>query len=604
MCGIVGAITHSDVVPLLLQGLQRLEYRGYDSAGLAVLDDAGALHLRRTVGKVACLSEALRTQPLSGATGIAHTRWATHGAATVANAHPHVSSGIALVHNGIIENHQALRAELATHGCRFASDTDSEVIAVLIAYLRSTGQPLLQAVRAAVARLEGAYALAVITSGEEGRLLAARRGSPLGIGLGEHGHYVASDAMALLPLARRCLFLEDGDVAEVGRGSLQVHAADGTPVQRPVRELVADAEQADRGGFAHFMLKEIHEQPQVLRATLQNALEQGQVAAAAFGARAAQLLPRVRALQVVACGTSYHAGMVGSRWIEELAGIPCRTDLASEFRYAPLGVTEGTLCLLLSQSGETADTLAALRRAQEENYLGTAAICNVAESALAREAEMVFLTRAGIEVGVASTKAFTAQLTALLLLALLLAREGRGDGLLDGLRALPTTLQQTLTLEDRIRGLAERLAAHRHALYLGRGLLWPLAMEGALKLKEIAYIYAEAHAAGELKHGPLALVDETVPVVALLARDALRGKLTANLSEVCARGGHLLVLAQAAEALDLGHGHEILPVPATPALLAPFVFTLPLQLLAYHTAVALDTDVDQPRNLAKSVTVE
>ncbi len=610
MCGIVGATAQRDVTPILLEGIRRLEYRGYDSAGVAVCSAGPRLERRRTVGKVQALADALREAPLSGPLGLAHTRWATHGAPCERNAHPHLSGeSLAVVHNGIIENHADLRRELEVAGYELASETDSEVIAHAVHAQLARGGDLFGAVQAAVQRLRGAYALAVIDGHFPDRLVAARLGSPLVLGLGIGEHFVASDVAALLPVTQRFVFLEDGDVAELWRDGYRIVDRDGREVERPVRtsELAADA--VERGRYRHYMLKEIHEQPRAIADTLEGRLADGHVLDAAFGIDAADLLDRVRGVHLVACGTSYHAALVGRYWLESLAGLPCSVEIASEYRYRNAVVPEQTLFVTLSQSGETADTLAALRAAQQSAYVGSLAICNAPESSLVRESGLVLMTRAGPEIGVASTKAFTTQLASLMLLALTLARrhglpEAREAQIVDDLQRLPGLVEETLRLDQGIAALADEFVDKQHALFLGRGMEYPIAMEGALKLKEISYIHAEAYAAGELKHGPLALVDESMPVVAVAPNDALLEKLLSNLQEVRARGGRLYVFGHPGIPLREDAGLRVLPMPAGGSPLMPLVYAVPLQLLAYHVAVLKGTDVDQPRNLAKSVTVE
>jgi len=611
MCGIVGAIAERNVVPILMEGLRRLEYRGYDSAGL-VVHAGDALRRERRAGKVAGLAAALEANPLSGTAGIAHTRWATHGVPHERNAHPHVSGPrLALVHNGIIENHDALRAELERDGYTFSSDTDTEVIAHRIdQHHRRTGD-LLAAVQAAVGELDGAYALAILHLDEPGRLIVARAGCPvvLGVGIGEN--FVASDVAALLPVTRRFVFLEEGDVAVLERARLQVHDRGGRAVERPVRESELTADAAERGRFRHFMQKEIHEQAAAVARTLERRLAGGRVVTAELGADAASLLPRVAGVHIVACGTSYHAGLVARYQLERLCRIPVSVEIASEYRYRSPVVPPRTLFVAISQSGETADTLAALRAASGSGYLATLAICNVAESSLVRESDLTLMTRAGPEIGVASTKAFTTQLAALELLAVALG-SALGElspeaerGLADELAELPGMIEQTLGLDAEIERLAEAFVDKHHALFLGRGPLNPIAMEGALKLKEISYIHAEAYAAGELKHGPLALVDETMPVITVAPDNELLEKLRSNLQEVRARGGRLFVFADPEVAFEPAPDVTVLRLPVrASALQAPLLYTLPLQMLAYHVAVLKGTDVDQPRNLAKSVTVE
>ena len=609
MCGIVGAIAHRNVVPILMNGLQRLEYRGYDSAGLSILTEDGLQRLRRS-GKVRELTEAVQQHGLDSTMGIAHTRWATHGGPSEDNAHPHVSGeGIALVHNGIIENHEPLKRELEADGYRFDSDTDTEVVAHLIHQAAAKTGDLGAAVHEVARRLKGAYALGVLSADEPERLLAVRSGSPLVIGLGFEENFIASDQLALLPVTNRFIFLDEGDVAEVGRTEIRITDRDGNTVEREVHEFDGSYEDAEKGEYRHFMGKEIFEQPLALQRTLEGRLDNADALTASLGERAGELLPRVRNIQIVACGTSFHAGLVARYWIEALTGLPCQVEVASEFRYRRHVVPENTLFVTVSQSGETADTLAALRETASGNYLARLAICNVDASSLVRESELVLLTRAGPEIGVASTKAFTTQLAGFLLLTLALARcqhrdEAGVQEKLDELRRLPSLMEQVLQLDDQIEALAEKFVEKHHALFLGRGTQYPLAMEGALKLKEISYIHAEAYPAGELKHGPLALVDREMPVVAVAPRDDLIEKLKSNLQEVRARGGELVVFADRDVALEDGDGITVLRIPPVPECLVPMIYTVPLQLLSYHVAVARGTDVDKPRNLAKSVTVE
>ncbi|WP_421622022.1 glutamine--fructose-6-phosphate transaminase (isomerizing) [Alkalilimnicola ehrlichii] len=610
MCGIVGAVAQRDVAPILLEGLRRLEYRGYDSAGLAVQDREGYIERERALGKVVSLAERLAERPLAGPTGLAHTRWATHGAPSDRNAHPHMSGErLALVHNGIIENHEPLRQALEQAGHRFESETDTEVVVKQIDQQLGARGDLLAAVFDTLSLLDGAYALGVICRDEPGRLVAARRGSPLVIGIGIGEHFIASDVQALLPVTRQFIFLEEGDVADLRRDSLVIYDEHRRVVDRPVRQSELTADAAERGGYRHFMLKEIHQQPAVVAETLEGRLADHQVLEASFGPRAATLFPQVQRVQIIACGTSYHAGLVARYWFEEHAGLPCDVEVASEYRYRRHVVAPGTLFVAISQSGETADTLAALREARTLGYLATMAICNVPESSLVRESDLVLMTRAGPEIGVASTKAFTTQLVALLLLVIALGRHQQLNAddaadMVNALRSLPGALEQALELDGPVARLAELLVERQHALFLGRGLHYPVALEGALKLKEISYIHAEAYPAGELKHGPLALVDAEMPVVAIAPRDDLVEKLKSNLQEVRARGGTLMVFADSDVRYAEDGDTRVLAVPHCHPLIAPVVFTIPLQLLAYHVAVLRGTDVDQPRNLAKSVTVE
>ncbi len=609
MCGIVGATAQRDVAPLLMEGLHRLEYRGYDSAGIALLTADGVLYRERSVGRVDDLQNAIGPETPPGGTGIAHTRWATHGRPSDANAHPHTAGGdIALVHNGIIENHEQLRHRLESSGVGFTSETDTEVIAALIEQRHAAGEDLYTAVRGALPELRGAYALGVVSAREPGRVVAARSGSPLVIGLGIGENFIASDVAALLPVTRKFIFLEEGDTADITRGRVTVHDAAGQPVERPVTESGLTLDSVERGGYRHFMLKEMHEQPAAVAETLEGRVAEGRVLEAALGLGAGDLLAVTRRLQIVACGTSYHAGLVARYWCERYAGVPCDVEVASEFRYRAHAVDPGTLMVVISQSGETADTLAALREGRRLGYAGIVAICNVPESSLVRESDLALMTRAGPEIGVASTKAFTTQLTALLLLVTAMTsrrgREADEHQLVEALAALPGTLERTLQLEDQIARLAEHFVDRHHALFLGRGTHYPVALEGALKLKEISYIHAEAYPAGELKHGPLALVDDQMPVVAVAPRDELLDKLRSNLQEVRARGGRLYVFADDAATFRAGDEYHVVPVPAAPEPISPVVHTVPLQLLAYHVAVLRGTDVDKPRNLAKSVTVE
>ncbi len=611
MCGIVGGVAERNVIPILMEGLRRLEYRGYDSAGLAVVHE-GRLERVRRLGKVQGLQEALDERELAANVGIAHTRWATHGTPSEANAHPHVSGReIAVVHNGIIENHAKLRAELEAAGFEFDSETDSEVIAHRIRYHLADTDDVHEAVTRTVRELQGGYAsIVVVSTRDPGALFVARAGTPVVLGLGLGENFVASDVAALLPVTQRFQFLEEGDVAVVRRDSIRICDAEGRDVSRPVRESEHTADAIDRGRFRHYMETEIFEQPAALLWTLEDRIQGGEIPDAVFGADAGGILHRVAGMHIVACGTSYHAGLVARYQFEDLARLPCVVDIASEYRYRSPVVPDNTLFVAISQSGETADTLAALRAAKELGYLATLAICNVPESSLTREADLVLMTRAGQEIGVASTKAFTTQLAALLMLTIAVSRHrGLGpDGgrdLTTHLAELPGLVEQSLVLSDAIAELAKDFADKHHALFLGRGALNPIAMEGALKLKEISYIHAEAYAAGELKHGPLALVDDDMPVVAVAPNNELLEKLKSNLEEVRARGGQLYVFAD--PAVDFGDEGtaRILRMPAhVHPVQEPLLYTVPLQLLAYHVAVLKGTDVDQPRNLAKSVTVE
>ena len=611
MCGIVGAIANRNVLPVLIDGLERLEYRGYDSAGVAVLNGDGHVHRVRAVGKVERLKSALAAEALSGFLGIAHTRWATHGEPSERNAHPHVShSGIAIVHNGIIENHEELRRDLSARGYAFSSDTDTEVIAHRIHMHLAGGDDLFAAVRATVAELTGAYALVVMSEKDPDLLVLARAGCPVAIGIGVNECFVASDVSALLPVTRDFIFLEEGDVAAVRRGGVTIIDARGAAQNRPVRRSELSADAADKGDYPHFMLKEIHEQARAVAQTLEERVAGGKLLEAAFGPAAIRVLARTEAVQIVACGTSWHAGLVARYWIEQICRLPCWVDIASEFRYRKPVVPKNTLLVTISQSGETADTLAALRLAKELGYLSSLAICNAPESSLVRESELTMLTRAGPEIGVASTKAFTTQLAALGMLCVAL---GKHHGmpkelehrLVTRLIETPRLIEQTLALEPVIATLAHEFVNKRHALFLGRGALSAIAMEGALKLKEISYIHAEAYAAGELKHGPLALVDAEMPVVTVAPNNELLEKLKSNLQEVRARGGELYVFADPESGIVPSDGVNVITMPRhVSSFQAPAVYTIPLQLLAYHVAVLRGTDVDKPRNLAKSVTVE
>ncbi|WP_394235868.1 glutamine--fructose-6-phosphate transaminase (isomerizing) [Pseudomonas anguilliseptica] len=620
MCGIVGAVAERNITAVLVEGLKRLEYRGYDSAGVALLTDHNGLDRRRRVGKVSELESALSEEPLAGRLGIAHTRWATHGAPSERNAHPHFSGRelgqeLAVVHNGIIENHEELRSELKSLGYVFSSDTDTEVIVHLLDHILKTQADLTAALKQAVKQLHGAYGLAVISSKQPDRLVAARSGSPLVIGLGLGENFLASDQLALRQVTDRFMYLEEGDIAEIQRDSVQIWSVDGQPVTRESVQYHEGAEAADKGEYRHFMLKEIHEQPKVVQRTLEGRLGTDQVLVQAFGPQAAELFAKVRNVQIVACGTSYHAGMVARYWLEGLAGIPCQIEVASEFRYRKVVVQPDTLFVSISQSGETADTLAALRNAKEHapgqgGYLASLAICNVGISSLVRESDLTLLTQAGPEIGVASTKAFTTQLVALMLLTLSLGQvRGTLDKaleaeLVDELRRLPTRLGEALAMDSVVEKVSELFAEKHHSLFLGRGAQYPVAMEGALKLKEISYIHAEAYPAGELKHGPLALVDSDMPVVTVAPNNELLEKLKSNLQEVRARGGELVVFADQQAGMSNGEGTHVVNMPHIHDALAPVLYTIPLQLLSYYVAVLKGTDVDQPRNLAKSVTVE
>jgi len=609
MCGIVAAAAQRDVAPLLIAGLKALEYRGYDSAGLAVLE-AGQIQRVRAKGKVREMESLYLAHPFPGGTGIAHTRWATHGVPNEANAHPHVAGKVALVHNGIIENYAELRAELQARGRVFTSETDTEVMAALIDERIASGLSLREAVLATVRELEGAYAIAVISRDEPGHVVGARRGAPLLVGVGIGEHFLGSDAQALIQVTNKMIYLDEDDVVEITRDSVLVVGLDGQPVQRAMHESELTTDAVERGEYRHYMQKEIFEQPRAVADTLEARIGLHGVLPNIFGAGGDALLAKARGLHIIACGTSYHAGMVAKYWIEEYARLPVSVEVASEYRYREAVVPDGTLFVAISQSGETADTLAAMRESRRRGYLGTLAICNVPESSVVREADLKLMTRAGPEIGVASTKAFTTQLAALALLTLQLAKQrGLDDAryleLCAQLRHLPSAIDAALKLEPQIVELSARFIHHQHALFLGRGAQYPVALEGSLKLKEISYIHAEAYPAGELKHGPLALVDEDMPVVAVAPNGPLLDKLKSNLQEVRARGGELIVFADGSASMDGNAARgTILRIDGGGDFIAPAVFTVPLQLLAYHVAVLRGTDVDQPRNLAKSVTVE
>ncbi len=610
MCGIVGAVSERDVQGILLEGLRRLEYRGYDSAGMAVVDGGNVVQRAREVGKVAALSDAIAAHPLSGQLGIAHTRWATHGEPSQLNAHPHMSGErLAIVHNGIIENYQELREELKAEDYEFTSQTDTEVVAHLIEkHYRAAGQ-LHDAVKAAIARLRGAYALAVVHADEPDHLVVCREGSPLVIGVGIGENFIASDQLALLLVTDRFMFLEEGGIADIRRDSVTIHDREGTPVERNTLRFEHGSDSAEKGEYRHFMLKEIYEQPKVIKATMEGRITDSHVLEQALGTDAANLLSDVNHVQIIACGTSYHAGMVARYWIEELAGVPCSVEVASEFRYRKHVIQRDTLFLCISQSGETADTLAALRQAKQAGFRAALAICNVPGSSLVRESDLVIMTQAGPEIGVASTKAFTTQLTALLMFTLALARHNglsdeREADIVKAIHQLPGQVDQVLALDADIAEMSKAFMDKNHSLFLGRGSQFPVALEGALKLKEISYIHAEAYPAGELKHGPLALVDSEMPVVTVAPNNDLVEKLKSNLEEVRARGGELFVFADSAADVKAEEGIHVMSLPSVHEITAPIVYTVPLQLLSYHVAVLKGTDVDQPRNLAKSVTVE
>ncbi|MGR1254820.1 glutamine--fructose-6-phosphate transaminase (isomerizing) [Aeromonas veronii] len=610
MCGIVGAVAQRDVAEILVEGLRRLEYRGYDSAGVAVFSANQPLQRVRRLGKVAELAKALDEQSVHGGTGIAHTRWATHGEPSERNAHPHVSEHIVVVHNGIIENHEELREELKALGYVFSSDTDTEVIAHLVHHELNSAGSLLAAMQTAVKQLRGAYGTVVMDSRDDSRVVVARSGSPLVIGRGIGENFIASDQMALLPVTRRFIFLEEGDVAEVTRRDVHIFDTNGNAVVREEQESELSHDAGDKGEYRHYMLKEIHEQPKAITNTLEGRLGSDHVVVESFGNGARAIFDKVEHVQIVACGTSYHSGMVARYWFEEIAGVSCDVEIASEFRYRKSVVRPNSLLVTLSQSGETADTLAALRLAKESGYMSSLAICNVPGSSLVRESDLAFMTRAGAEIGVASTKAFTTQLAGLLMLV---ASVGHCRGhlsaaaeaeLVKALQALPLRIKDSLALAKDIETLAEEFADKQHSLFLGRGSQYPIAMEGALKLKEISYIHAEAYAAGELKHGPLALIDAEMPIIVVAPNNDLLEKLKSNVEEVRARGGILYVFADADTGFKSDETMRVMNLNHVEEVIAPIVYTVPLQLLSYHVALIKGTDVDQPRNLAKSVTVE
>ena len=606
MCGIVGAIALRNISSILVEGLKRLEYRGYDSSGVAILSDQGLQRTRR-VGKVASLDAALMQSPLQGNVGIAHTRWATHGVPNEVNAHPHWShSSLAVVHNGIIDNFELIKADLITTGYGFDSDTDTEVIAHLIHRNRQQGMSLTQAVREAAGRCEGAYALGVVDETQPDLLLAARKGSPLVIGLGSDENYIASDQLALLQVTDQFMFLEDGDIAEISRTAVTVTDHTGAVVVRPSHRYEHSEESSDKGNYKHYMLKEIYEQPKVVSNLISQQVVGGEIQNI-LNDSAIEALSKAKNVQIIACGTSYLAGMVAKYWIESLAGLACQIEVASEYRYRQAVVPEDTLLITLSQSGETADSLAALRHIDKSKLAASLAICNVASSSLVRESDIVLLTQAGPEISVASTKAFTTQLITLLHLTLLLAKQRSHidiQPIINAMQTLPGVLQQCLLMDTKIQTVAQKFADKHHTLFLGRGSMYPIASEGALKLKEISYIHAEAYPAGELKHGPLALVDALMPVVVVAPKDDMLDKLKANMQEVRARGGELFVFADAHAKMAKDHATHIIVVPEVHEVLAPIVYAIPMQLLSYHVAIIKGTDVDQPRNLAKSVTVE
>lgn len=610
MCGIVGGVAERHIIEILLEGLKRLEYRGYDSAGVALMDATGEIKRERQVGKVQNLADAVAKSNVNGTTGIAHTRWATHGGVTEANAHPHLSGhNIALVHNGIIENHELLRAQLSAKGYDFNSQTDTEVIAHLVAENRKSSDSLLQAVQTSVKQLDGAYGTVIMEPTNPDRIVVARSGSPLVIGLGLGENFVASDQLALLPVTRRFIFLEEGDVAEITRHEINIFDIDGNPVEREINESNVMHDAGDKGEYRHYMLKEIHEQPMSVRNTLVNRINEETVIEEYLGENAAEILQGIDHVQIIACGTSYHSGMVARYWLESLANVSCNVEIASEFRYRKSFVPQNSLIVTISQSGETADTLAALRLAKKIGYKASLTVCNVPGSSLVRESDLAVMTNAGAEIGVASTKAFTTQLVALLMLTAALGKQkgmsaATQKQLVSALASLPSKLEETLTMSEGIEKLAEEFADKNHSLFLGRGEQYPIAMEGALKLKEISYIHAEAYAAGELKHGPLALIDAEMPIIVVAPNNELLEKLKSNVEEVRARGGILYVFADKDAQFKGDDTMRVMEVPHVDELIAPIVYTIPLQLLSYYVAIIKGTDVDQPRNLAKSVTVE
>ncbi len=610
MCGIVGAVAQRDVAEILINGLHRLEYRGYDSAGVAVVDPNHELHRVRCLGKVKALDEAVAVKPLIGGTGIAHTRWATHGEPSEANAHPHTSGNFAVVHNGIIENHEELRELLKSRGYVFNSQTDTEVIAHLVNWEMRTASNLLEAVQKTVKQLTGAYGMVVLDREHPEHLVAARSGSPLVIGLGIGENFLASDQLALLSVTRRFIYLEEGDIAEITRRTVDIYDANGQKVEREVHESNLENDAAEKGKFRHFMQKEIYEQPNALINTMEGRILHNNVIVDAIGNGAAEILEKVEHIQIVACGTSYNAGMTARYWFEALAGVSCDVEIASEFRYRKFVTRPNSLLVTISQSGETADTLAALRLAKEKGYMAALTICNVSSSSLVRESDLAFMTRAGVEVGVASTKAFTTQLAALLMLVTAIGKvKGNISSeqeveIVKALQSLPAEVEKALAFDKDIEALAEDFAEKNHALFLGRGEFYPIAMEASLKLKEISYIHAEAYAAGELKHGPLALIDADMPVIVVAPNNELLEKVKSNIEEVRARGGQLYVFADKEAGFTPSEGMKIITMPKVNDIIAPIFYTVPMQLLSYHVALIKGTDVDQPRNLAKSVTVE
>lgn len=610
MCGIVGAVAQRDVAEILINGLHRLEYRGYDSAGVAVVNEHHELQRVRCLGKVKALDEAVSEKPLIGGTGIAHTRWATHGEPSEINAHPHASGTFAVVHNGIIENHEELRELLKSRGYVFLSQTDTEVIAHLVEWEMRSTDSLLEAVKKAVKQLTGAYGMVVMDSRHPEHLVATRSGSPLVIGLGIGENFLASDQLALLSVTRRFIFLEEGDIAEITRRTVDIYDTYGNKVEREIHESNLENDAAEKGKFRHFMQKEIYEQPTALINTMEGRINHENVIVDSIGNGAKDILEKVEHIQIVACGTSYNAGMVARYWFESLAGVSCDVEIASEFRYRKFVTRPNSLLITLSQSGETADTLAALRLAKEKGYMAALTICNVAGSSLVRESDLAFMTRAGVEVGVASTKAFTTQLAALLMLVTALGKvkghisAEKEREIIKAMQFLPTEIEKALAFDSEIEALAEDFAEKHHALFLGRGAFYPIAVEASLKLKEISYIHAEAYAAGELKHGPLALIDADMPVIVVAPNNELLEKVKSNIEEVRARGGQLYVFADKEAGFTPSEGMKIITMPKVNDIVAPIFYTIPMQLLSYHVALIKGTDVDQPRNLAKSVTVE
>lgn len=610
MCGIVGAVAQRDVAEILVEGLRRLEYRGYDSAGVAVVDANSELKRVRRLGKVQELADAVDSQDVTGGTGIAHTRWATHGEPSEANAHPHVSGDIAVVHNGIIENHEELRATLQERGYVFQSQTDTEVIAHLVEWELRTSATLVEALQKTAAQLDGAYGTVVVDSKDPSRIVAARSGSPIVIGFGVGENFLASDQLALLSVTRRFMYLEEGDVAEITRREVTVIDVDGNPVEREITESNAEHDAGDKGQYRHFMQKEIFEQPRALINTMEGRITDKAVVTEAIGVNAVDILKKVDHVQIIACGTSYNSGMAARYWFESIAGVSCDVEIASEFRYRDFVVRPNSLLVTLSQSGETADTLAALRLAKEKGYMSAMTICNVAGSSLVRESDFAFMTRAGTEIGVASTKAFTTQLAAMLMMVVSIARlqgrmtEEREAEIVKSLHELPANIEKALAFDKEIEALATDFADKHHTLFLGRGEYYPIAMEASLKLKEISYIHAEAYAAGELKHGPLALIDADMPVVVVAPTNDLLEKLKSNIEEVRARGGLLYVFADEKAGFEGDENMKIIQMPNVDDIIAPIYYTVPMQLLSYHVALIKGTDVDQPRNLAKAVTVE